>query len=146
MIEHSENYFENWLILKEKEQLASRIREYVIHNAKIVNLKVSFAPVRRKSDILLAKLRGKYKYAHNLSICLKENFPEVDIETPESLQKNDYFALIVTKKLADQEVVANERRAKLVGMKKASTYPMRQNTNSKINPFQGGDFQTSLFE
>ena len=113
MIEHSENYFENWIILKEKEQLASCIREYITHTAKTMNLKVSFAPVRRKSDILLVKIRGGYKYAHNMSICLTENFSKVDIEIPESLQKDDYFTLIVTQKLAEQEIIVKERRAKL---------------------------------
>ena len=101
------------MIPKEKKKLVLYIRDYISRTAKTINLTPSFSHGRRKSDLLLVKLRGDREYAEAITASLAEVLTEIDIETPKSLQKDDYFTLIVTQKLADQEVAAKERRAKL---------------------------------
>ncbi len=102
------------MIPKEQEQLVLYIRKYITRTVKTINLKASFTRGRRKSDLLLVKLRGEREYAQAITASLAEVLSEVDIETPKSLQKDDYLTLIVTQKLADQEIVVKERRARLI--------------------------------
>ncbi len=98
---------------EEQDKLVLSIRNTIVRTAETLNLTATFAPVRRKSDVLFVKLRGKHQYACAMASCLVDLLPEVDIEIPKSLQLDDYFTLIITQKLADQEVIIKERRAKL---------------------------------
>ena len=104
------------MTLEEQNKLALRIHKYITHIAKVTNLKTTFRPVRRKSDLLIVRLGNEYQHAHNIATYLPELFPEIDTEIPQSLQLDNYLTLIVTQKLADQEVVAKERRAKLLSV------------------------------
>ena len=98
---------------REQDQLVLSTRNTIVRTAETLNLTASFAPIRRESDILFVKLRGKHQYACAMASCLADLLPEIDIEVPKSLQIDDYFTLIITQKLTDQEVIVKERRAKL---------------------------------
>ncbi len=102
------------MTLKEQDQLILRIREYIVRTATVINLTPSFARGRRKSDLLLIKLRGRSEHASIIATNLVDIFPEIDVEVPKGKQQDNYFTLIITQKLANQEAVAEERRAKLI--------------------------------
>ena len=95
-------------ILEQQQKIIGLIRNYIIHTAKTMNLTARFAQGKRKSDLLLIKLRGKRKNIQTINTYLKNGFPEVDTEVPEILQKYDCFTLIVTQKLTNQETITNE--------------------------------------
>ncbi len=103
-------------MILEQDQLTLRVRKAIVSAAKAIDLRASFAPGRRKSDVLLVKLRGKREHAHIIATHLVDIFPEIDIEVLKGIQQDNYynFTLVVTQKLADQEVIAKERRAKLI--------------------------------
>ncbi len=101
---------------EEQDKLVLRIREYIIRTAETIDLKATFTPVRRKSDLLIVRLSGKYQHAHTMATYLAELFPEIDIEIPKSLQLGNYLSLMVTQKLASQEIMAKERRVKLISV------------------------------
>ncbi len=94
----------------------ARIRDYITSTAKTIDLRASFTHGRRKSDIIIVKLRGKHEHTQTMITYLLDMFSEVDIEVPQSLQRDNCCTLIITQKLTDQEVVANERRAKLISL------------------------------
>ncbi len=110
------------MILEERGELILRIRKAVASAAKSIDLRSSFAQGRRKSDLLLVKLRGRREYAHVIATHLIDIFPEVDVEILRGTQKDNFytFTLIVTQKLNEQDAVFEERRAKLVRAKETS--------------------------
>ena len=114
LIRHIKTHLENLMTSNEQEQFILRIRNYITSIAKTLNLTASFAPGRRKSDLLLVKLRGKHAYACAMASNLAEPFPEIDIEIPKIFQLDGCFTLIITQKLAEQEIIVKERRAKLI--------------------------------
>ena len=101
---------------QEQDQLTLRIRRAIVSAAKAIELRASFAPGRRESDVLLVKLRGRREHAHIIATHLLDIFPEVDIEVLKGIQQDNYynFTLIVTQKLTEQETIEKERRAKLI--------------------------------
>ena len=110
------------MILEEQGELILRIRKAVVSAAKSIDLRSSFAQGRRKSDLLLVKLRGRREYAHVIATHLIDIFPEVDVEILRGTQKDNFytFTLVVTKKLNEQDAIFEERRAKLVRAKETS--------------------------
>ena len=113
LVRHSKTYLEYLMTTTEQDQSVLRIREYITSTAKTLNLKAYFAPVRRKSDIIVVKLEGKHQYACAMIPYLTESFPEIDVDVPGKAQTNGVFTFIVTRKLIDQEAIVKERRAKL---------------------------------
>ncbi len=101
------------MTVKEQDRLVLRIRKYITTITQTLNLKAYFAPVRRKSDMIVVKLEGKHQYACAVVPYLTETFPEIDVDVPNKSQTNGIFTFIVTQKLADQEAIVKERRNKL---------------------------------
>ncbi len=101
----------------DQRELISRIRKAVVSAAKVIDLRASFAHGRRKSDMILIKLRGRREYAHVIASHLVDIFPEVDVEILKGIQEDNFytFTLIITQKLSDQDIIYEERRAKLLG-------------------------------
>ena len=125
---------------RKKDQLILKIRNYLIKTAKILNVKPSFAKGRRKSDILVIKLRGNQKYASTITTHLEELLSKADIEIPRSFQKEDCLTLIITEELANQEIIIKERRAKLI--KFLEKGPV---TQKPVETFEETDVYNTLF-
>ena len=81
-----------------QDELISHIRQYITKMAKTLNLEVSFAPGRRKDDLIVIKLNGEHQLKYVVANCLVEVYPEIDIDVPKKSQTNGSFLLIVTQK------------------------------------------------
>ena len=91
------------------------IRKAVQDTADELNLDVVFSLGRRQTDILVMHLKGKRKRTLALPTYILDMFPDVDIEFIRSGSNGSDHTLtaVVTLKLSEQSVEAQERRAKL---------------------------------
>ncbi len=91
------------------------IRKTVQDTADELNLDVIFSLGRRQTDIIVMHLKGKRKRVLALPTYILDIFPDVDIEFIRSASTGSEHTLtaVVTQKLTEQSVEAQERRAKL---------------------------------
>lgn len=78
-------------------------------------LEIDFRAGKRKTDILLATMRGQRRGMLALALFVSEHFPQVDLELVNIDTKSEVQTLMlaVTEKLEQQQTQVPERRAVL---------------------------------